>query len=254
LVLIRSIAERIHGAPTPLTTLAALLALALGVGACDRRGATEPGPGTTSSSVAAPTTPTVRYVYGEWSEWQVDCSKRAADPNVPCVAVRKRICLTEGTREGISCDRCGGQCKDEVTDKSPPLYIYGAWSDWSSNCESCSAEPRPCKAERTRSCITRLAGGSTDCEFCGGACKEQEDRLSGCAPECKWTRVHAYSDSACTNEVPDDTFAGQWGPQTNSPFNAGCSETQWIDKCVKFGNAYYKWERCVRGCTPPLRK
>jgi hypothetical protein len=78
--------------------------------------------------------------------------------------------------------------------------------------------------------------------------------VSSCAPECKWTRVHAYSDSACTNEIPNDTFAGQWGPQTNSPFNAGCSETEWIDKCVKFGGAYYRWERCVRGCTPPLKK
>ena len=50
------------------------------------------------------------------------------------------------------------------------------------------------------------------------------------------------------------TFAGQWGPQTNSPFNAGCSETQWSDRCVQFGSAYYRWERCVRGCTPPMRK
>ena len=78
--------------------------------------------------------------------------------------------------------------------------------------------------------------------------------MSGCSPECKWTHVHAYSDNACTNEILGDTFAGQWGPQTNSPFNAGCSETEWSEKCVKFGSAYYKWERCVRGCTPPLKK
>jgi len=31
----------------------------------------------------------------------------------------------------------------------------------------------------------------------------------------------------------------KWGPQTNSPFNAGCSETQWSEKCVQFGRNYY---------------
>jgi len=236
------------------TTLAALLTLVFGVGACDRRGDVEQGRGATSSSAPAPATPTVRYVYGDWSEWQVDCSRRATDPAVPCAAVRKRICLIDGTREGVTCDRCGGQCREEVTDKSPPLYIYATWSDWRNNCEACSAEPKPCKAERTRLCIARATGTPTDCEFCGGDCREQEGRVASCSPECKWTRVHAYSDNACTNELPNDTFAGQWGPQTNSPFNAGCSETQWSDRCVQFGSAYYRWERCVQGCTPPLRK
>ena len=67
-------------------------------------------------------------------------------------------------------------------------------------------------------------------------------------------RVHAYADKGCTLEVSDDIFAGQWGPQTNSPFNAGCSETQWSEKCVQFGRNYYKWEACTSGCTPPLKK
>jgi len=59
----------------------------------------------------------------------------------------------------------------------------------------------------------RPAGTATDCEFCGGACKQPEDRVSSCSPECKWTRVRAYSDNACANEIPDDTFAGRWGPR-----------------------------------------
>jgi hypothetical protein len=250
----RSRAKRINDALITFATLAAPLVLLVGLGACDTRGEVEQGRATTSSSAPAPAAPTIRYVYGDWSEWQVDCSRRASDPNVPCAAVRKRICMIEGTSEGVGCDRCGGQCKEEIADKSSPLYLYAAWSNWTSNCESCSAEPKPCKAERTRYCIARATGAATDCEFCGGACKEQEDRVAACSPECKWTRVHAYSDNGCTIEILNDTFAGQWGPQTNSPFNAGCSETQWSDRCVQFGNAYYKWERCVRGCTPPMRK
>src|SRR5262249_15042140 len=109
---------------------------------------------------------------------ELDWSKRATDPSVPCAAVRRSICLVEHTKEGVTCDRCGGQCKEEITDRSSPLYIYTAWSDWNNHCESCSAEPKPCKAERTRSCVDRPAGTATDCEFCGGACKQQEDRLS----------------------------------------------------------------------------
>jgi len=250
----RATSKRTTGAWITFATLAVSVALVVGVGACNRRDEAERATGAASSSAPGPASAIVRYVYGDWSEWQLDCSKRASDPSVPCAAVRKRICLVEHTKEGVACERCGGQCKEEVTDRSSPLHIYTAWSDWTSRCESCSAEPKPCKAERTRSCIDRPGGAATDCEFCGGACKQQEDRMSSCSPECKWTRVHAYSDNACTNELPDDTFAGQWGPQTNSPFNAGCSETEWSNRCVKFGGAYYRWERCVRGCTPPLRK
>lgn len=198
--------------------------------------------------------PARRYAYGDWSDWQLDCTKRASDPNVPCAAVRKRVCQVEGTQEGVACNYCGGQCREEVADQNPPLYIYTAWSEWSNHCEQCSAEPKPCQADRERMCLDRPTGKRTDCEFCGGECKQQQDRMSGCAPECKWTTVHAYSDEFCTVEIRGDTFAGQWGPQTNSPFNAGCSETQWNDRCVKFGQAYYKWEACVRGCSPPFKK
>src|SRR5262249_9713443 len=144
-------------------TVAAPVPLLGGVGACDRRGDVEPGRATTVSSAPA-AGPTVRYVYGGWSEWQVDCLRRAADPNVPCAAVRKRICLIEGTSEGVACDRCGGQCKEEIADKSSPLYIYAEWSNWTNNCPSCSPEPKPCKAERTRFCIARATGTATDCE------------------------------------------------------------------------------------------
>jgi hypothetical protein len=209
----RSRAKRINDALITFATLAAPLVLLVGLGACDRRGEVEQGRATTSSSAPAPAAPTIRYVYGDWSEWQVDCSRRASDPNVPCAAVRKRICLIEGTNEGVGCDRCGGQCKEEIADKSSHLYLYAAWSNWTSNCESCSAEPKPCKAERTRYCISRATGAATDCEFCGGACKEQEDRVAGCSPECKWTRVHAYSDNGCTIEILNDTFAGSGGPR-----------------------------------------
>jgi hypothetical protein len=195
-----------------------------------------------------------RYAYGDWSDWQVDCTRRTSNPDLPCAAARKRVCQVEGTREGVDCTYCGGQCKEEVTDQNPPLYLYSAWSAWNSHCRQCSAEPTPCQAERERVCLNRLTGNPIDCEFCGGACKESEDRVSSCAPECKWTRVHAYSDDACTVEIRDDPVAGEWGPQTNSPFNAGCSETQWSDRCVKFGQAYYKWEPCVSGCSPPVKK
>ena len=98
---IRSRAKRINDALITFATLAAPLVLLVGLGACDRRGEVEQGRATTSSSAPAPAAPTIRYVYGDWSEWQVDCSRRASDPNVLCAAVRKRICLIEGTSEGV---------------------------------------------------------------------------------------------------------------------------------------------------------
>jgi hypothetical protein len=231
------------------------LVVALTVAGCGERSRSKDAPPKEAAkAVAVPSAPAKRYVYGDWSDWQLDCSKRVADASLPCAAVRKRICEVEDTQEGVACDQCGGQCKEEVADTKPPLYIYAAWSEWNDRCDRCSAEPKPCQAERSRTCLERVAGKSTDCEFCGGACKEQQHSMSSCAPECKWTVVHAYSDAACTAEIQDDTFAGQWGPQTNSPFNAGCSETQWSDKCVQFGRAYYKWEPCVPGCSPPFKK
>src|SRR5215831_20221143 len=98
-----------------MALVAALLAI-LAIGEC---GASEPA-------------------YGDWSDWQLDCSKRASDPNATCAAVRKRICRVEGAAEGVACEQCGGQCKEEVTGDTPPLHIYAAWSDWHSQCEQCS--------------------------------------------------------------------------------------------------------------------
>ena len=240
-----------------LVTVVAAAAFGLTAAGCDRqRDNQEASKATAPSGAAAkPATALRKYAYGDWSDWQLDCSQRMSEPNRPCAAVRKRVCQVEGTQEGVACEYCGGKCKQSVADdKSTPLHIYAPWSGWQSGCNACDPEPRACKAERTRICLHRVTGNATDCEFCGGACKEQEDRMSSCTPECKWTRVHSYADKACTLEVSDDIFAGQWGPQTNSPFNAGCSETQWSEKCVQFGRNYYKWESCTPGCTPPLKK
>ena len=220
-----------------------LLALAVTISGCTKSDA----PGETTRAAK-------HYAYSAWSDWELDCSARTADAARPCAAVRKRVCRVEGTGEGVGCDQCGGNCKEEVTHDGPPMYLYTAWSEWTNHCDSCSATPKPCKADRSRFCVNRATGQATDCEYCGGNCKEEEARMSSCSPESKWTTVHAYSDQACSVEIRGDTFAGQWGPQTNTPFNAGCSETQWNDKCVRFGAAYYKWEPCVRGCTPPFTK
>lgn len=242
-----------HGASQTLVCLLATAMLALSVAGCGKREDSTAAIKPASPAASTPRAASARtYAYGDWSAWQLDCAKRAAEPHLPCAAVRKRVCQIEGTQEGVACEHCGGQCREEVADdKSTPLHFYAAWSGWQSGCNACDAEPKPCKAERSRLCLDRVAGKATDCEFCGGACKEQEERMSGCAPECKWTRVHAYADQACTIEIRGDIFAGQWGPQTNSPFNAGCSETLWTDKCVQFGKNYYKWEPCTRGCSPP---
>lgn len=194
------------------------------------------------------------YAYADWSDWQLDCAKRGADTTAPCAAVRKRVCQVEGTKEGVACEFCGGQCREEVADdKSSPLHFYAAWSGWQSNCNTCDPDPKACKAERTRICLDRVAGRQADCEFCGGACKEQEERVSGCAADCKWTQVQSFSDQGCTIANKDDIFAGQWGPRTGSPFNSGCSETQANEQCVKFGRNYYKWGRCVPGCAAPMK-
>jgi hypothetical protein len=194
-----------------------------------------------------------KFSYGQWSDWQLDCSPRASDPNASCAAVRRRICREEGTDQGVSCEQCGGQCREEVAGRASPHYIYTAWSDWRSNCPECSPTAQPCKAERKRQCLDRPSGKPADCEFCGGACREEQQRTATCGPECKWTRIHAYSDESCTVERRADGIAGYWGPQTNSPWNAGCSESKWTDACVGFGSMYYKWEPCVRGCARPDR-
>jgi hypothetical protein len=233
--------------------LLAAVVLAAVTATCGKQGNEKTEVPAARATKPAPAKANVRYAFGEWSDWQLDCSRRTSDLDKPCAAVRKRICLIEDTKEGVACDHCGGQCREEVADRSPPLYIYTAWSEWNDHCDPCSAQSRPCKADRTRICVDRPSGLKTDCEFCGGACKEEQDRVSGCSPECKWTRVHAYSDDACKREIRDDIFSGQWGPQTNSPFNAGCSQSQWSDKCVKFGRAYYKWEPCTPGCEAPMK-
>lgn len=245
-----------HGVGVKIVHLLIAAALALTFTACGKQretkeAAVKPPP----KAAPAPAEPVKTYAYANWSDWQLDCSKRFADPNLPCAAVRKRVCQVEGTQEGVACENCGGQCREEIIEeKARPLHLYAAWSEWRNGCQPCDAEPRPCKTERTRMCLDRLTGKSTDCEFCGGNCKQQEDRMSDCSPECKWTQVHAYSDSNCTVKIRGDTFAGQWGPQTNSPFNAGCSTTQWNEKCVNFGKNYYKWEPCTPGCTPPMKR
>lgn len=190
------------------------------------------------------------YHYGQWSSWQLDCSRKNADSTVPCAAVRKRVCTNETTNEKVSCDLCGGQCKEEIADKKPPLYVYTEWSRWYDDCKECSNTPKPCKAHRKRQCVDRSTGKITACEFCGGVCKEETSLISRCNPDCKWTRVHKYSDKNCTDEI----FVEQWGPQTNSPFNGGCSKTEWGGGCVKFGSYYHKWEPCVWGCNPPFKK
>ena len=204
-----------------LLTVVGAAAFGLTAPGCDRqRDDKEASKSAASSGAPARQASALRtYAYGDWSEWQLDCSKRMSEPNRPCAAVRKRVCLVEGTPQGVACEHCGGECRQVVTDdKSTPLHIYASWSEWRSGCNACDPDPRPCKAERTRICLHRVTGNPTDCEFCGGACKEQEDRMSSCSPECRWTRLHAYADNACTVEVTDDTFAGLWGPQTNSPF------------------------------------
>lgn len=228
--------------------------LALNLAGCKKQEAQNQTAKSAPPAYESPAAPK-KYAYNDWSDWQLDCTKRGSDTSAPCAAVRKRVCQVEGTKEGVACEFCGGQCREEVADeKSSPLHFYAAWSGWQSNCNTCDPDPKACKAERTRLCLDRVAGRSTDCEFCGGACKEQEDRMSGCAADCKWTQVHSFSDQACTVANKDDIFAGQWGPRTGSPFNSGCSETQSNDQCVKFGRNYYRWERCVPGCAAPMKK
>lgn len=203
----------------------------------------------------APPPPPVTYAYDNWSDWDMDCAARSKDTNAPCAVVRKRVCRIEGTKEGVACEHCGGQCREVVEDAtSSPLHIYSKWGSWNGNCGQCDPESKPCKMRRTRVCLDRVAGKQVDCEFCGGACTEDEERTSTCDPDCKWTRVHTYSDASCNTRIPDDMFAGQWGPQTGSPFNSGCSETQPSEQCVKFGRNYYKWEACTPGCNAPVKK
>ncbi len=204
---------------------------------------------------AAPPPPPKTYAYGAWSDWEMDCRQRMEDRTSPCTATRKRVCLVEGTDEGVACEHCGGQCKEVVSDgTSSPLHLYSSWSPWSSNCGTCDPEPKDCSANRSRQCLDRLAGGVTDCEFCGGACTETELRQSACSADCKWTTIHAFSDDKCTVPARDDIFAGPWGPRTGSPYNAGCSETEWNRQCVKFGRNYYQWEPCVKSCVAPFSK
>lgn len=243
---------RARGKLSFATAALVTLMLALNLAGCGKR---QEGRDVTAKPAPEVAATPKKFAYGDWSAWQLDCAKRGSDLTAPCAAVRKRICQAADTSEGVACEHCGGQCREEVADgKSTPLHFYAAWSEWRSNCNACDAEPKACKAERSRICVDRVAGRATDCEFCGGACKEEEDRMSGCAADCKWTEVRSYSDKLCTIENKDDIFAGPWGPQTNTPFNAGCSETQPNDKCVSFGRNYYKWERCTPGCTPPFKK
>lgn len=237
-----------------------VLAVVLALSGCDRKpDASAPSatasPGAGSAPAAPPPPPPKTYAYGDWSDWAMECRQRMTDQTSPCTAIRKRICLVEGTTEGVACEHCGGQCKEVVSDAtSAPLHIYTPWSSWESNCKQCDPEPQACSAKRSRQCLDRLVGGVTDCEFCGGACSETEPRQSSCSPDCKWTTIHAYSDDKCTIPVKGDMFAGQWGPQTGSPYNAGCSETEWNRQCVKFGSNHYQWEPCVKSCTAPMTK
>lgn len=210
-----------------------------------------------SEKMLPPTTstePPARYAYEAWSDWQADCSQKQRDQSLPCAAVRQRICINEIDNKPVGCDYCGGVCEERITDLKPPRYLYSKWSEWNDHCEDCDPSPNPCKADRSRFCMDRQTGQTTDCSFCGGQCKEEENRMSGCNPECKWTTIHAYSDPSCTIKVRENIFAGPWGPQTNSPFNRGCSDTQWSTQCVNFGDAYFKWEPCSPGCNPPFKK
>ena len=131
-----------------LVTVVGAAAFGLTAAGCDRQRDNKE-----ASKPAKPSTAPRKYAYGDWSDWQLDCSKRMSEPNRPCAAVRKRVCLVEGTQEGVACEHCGGECRQVVTDdKCTPLHIYASWSEWQSGCNVCDPEPRPCKDARARLC------------------------------------------------------------------------------------------------------